>query len=85
MDDSSSELDDDDDFEDREGPCKMPRLDPIVSSPKERNPSVCDETSTLSELDCFIPDLVNIADNNSKNAVDTNCILIDDDDDLPEL
>ena len=82
-DESSSELDDDDEDE---TPCKMPRLDPFVVSREDTNPSYCDEASILSEPDCFKPELIR-TERDSENIADASGdhVLIDDDDDLPEL
>ena len=55
-------------------------------SPEETNPSYCDETSILSEPDCFKPGLMK-TERDSENIADASVdhVLIDDDDDIPEL
>ena len=55
-------------------------------SPEETNPLFCDDTSILSEPDCFKPALIK-SERDSENIADASVdhVLIDDDDDIPEL
>ena len=55
-------------------------------SPDETNPLFCDDTSILSEPDCFKPELIK-TERDFENTADArgDHVLINDGDDLPEL
>ena len=70
-----------------QAPCKMPRLEPYVDETLETSPKLCDDSSHISEPDCFNWETDKAVRDNVKSgsAADTDYNCIDDDDDLPEL